>query len=118
MYKRQGLAFAGAILVSGVIESGPGHISLTGVAFGVLSGVFLSMTSIFTKLAIDRGYQGITITFYSILTTAICTVPFTNWGAVVQYAIYSPGQHILYMAFHAIGTAVLPYCLLYTSRCV
>ncbi len=102
------LAFAGALLVSQVLETGLQSVSLTGVIFGVLSGVSFSMTSIFTKIAIGRGYQSITITFYSILTTAVATAPFANWNVVLDYAVSSPGDSA-FLLIHAVITGALPY---------
>lgn len=102
------LAFAGAVLVSNVIGSSLGRISLGGVITGVLSGMSLSMTSIFTKLAIGRGYQGMTITFYSILTTAIVTSPLANWTAIIGYAS-SGFENAGFLLLHAVITAALPY---------
>ncbi len=108
------LAIIGVTMVSGVIDSG---ITFTVLGFmaGILSGVFYGMTSIFTKISIGRGYNGLTITFYAILITAISTAPFANWGAVAAYTAAAPVSHTLLMIAHAVVGAALPYLLLNVS---
>lgn len=108
------LAIIGVTMVSGVIDSG---ITFTVLGFmaGILSGVFYGMTSIFTKISIGRGYNGLTITFYAILVTAISTAPFANWGAVAAYTAAAPVSHTLLMIAHAVVGAALPYLLLNVS---
>ena len=96
------------------IENGV-TFTLPGLAVGLLSGVFYGMTSIFTKIAIGRGYNGLTITFYAVLITAVTTVPFANWGTVAAYTAAAPGPHILLMIAHAVIGAGLPYLALNVS---
>lgn len=108
------LAVAGVVMVSGVIENGITFTAL-GFASGLLSGVFYGMTSIFTKAAVGRGYQGLTITFYAVLITAVTTAPFANWSAVAAYTAAAPVSHILLMAAHALVGAAIPYLMLNVS---
>ena len=108
------LAIIGVIMVSGVLENGV-TFTLPGLAVGLLSGVFYGMTSIFTKIAIGRGYNGLTITFYAVLITAVTTVPFANWGNVAAYTAAALGPHILLMIAHAVIGAGLPYLALNVS---
>ena len=108
------LAIIGVIMVSGVLENGV-TFTLPGLAVGLLSGVFYGMTSIFTKIAIGRGYKGLTITFYALLITALTTAPFSNWGVVAAYTAASPLSHSLLMIAHAVIGAALPYLMLNVS---
>ena len=108
------LAIIGVIMVSGVIDNGI-TFTLPGLASGLLAGVFYGMTSIFTKIAIGRGYNGLTITFYAILITAVTTAPFANWGSVASYMAASPGPHVMLMIAHALIGAGLPYLMLNVS---
>ena len=101
-------------MVSGVIDSGITFTAL-GLIAGLLSGLFYGMTSIFTKIAIGRGYQGLTITFYAVLITAVTTAPFANWGTIAAYTAASPGPHLLLMIAHAVIGAALPYLMLNVS---
>ena len=108
------LAIIGVIMVSGVVDSGI-TFTAAGLAAGLLSGLFYGMTSIFTKIAIGRGYKGLTITFYALLVTALTTAPFTNWGVVAAYTAASPLSHSLLMIAHAVIGAALPYLMLNVS---
>lgn len=108
------LAIIGVIMVSGVVDSGI-TFTAAGLAAGLLSGLFYGMTSIFTKIAIGRGYKGLTITFYALLITALTTAPFTNWGVVLSYTAASPLSHSLLMIAHAVIGAALPYLMLNVS---
>lgn len=108
------LAIIGVIMVSGVVDSGI-TFTAAGLAAGLLSGLFYGMTSIFTKIAIGRGYKGLTITFYALLITALTTAPFTNWGVVAAYTAASPLSHSLLMIAHAVIGAALPYLMLNVS---
>ena len=108
------LAIIGVVMVSGVVDSGI-TFTAVGLAAGLLSGLFYGMTSIFTKIAIGRGYKGLTITFYALLITAVTTAPFTNWNVVAAYAAASPLSHSLLMIAHAVIGAALPYLMLNVS---
>ncbi len=108
------LAIIGVVMVSGVIENGITFTAL-GLAAGLLSGVFYGMTSIFTKICIGRGYNGLTITFYAVLITALTTAPFANWGQVAEYTAAFPISHSLLMIAHALIGAALPYLMLNVS---
>lgn len=108
------LAIIGVIMVSGVVENGI-TFTAVGLAAGLLSGLFYGMTSIFTKIAIGRGYKGLTITFYALLITALTTAPFTNWDVVAAYTVSTPLSHNLLMIAHAVIGAALPYLMLNVS---
>lgn len=108
------LAVIGVVMVSGVIDNGITFTAL-GLASGLLSGLFYGMTSIFTKIAIGRGYNGLTITFYAVLITAITTAPFANWETVAAYTAAAPVSHMLLMIAHAVIGAALPYLMLNVS---
>lgn len=108
------LAIIGVVMVSGVIEQGVTFTAF-GLVSGLLAGLFYGATSIFSKIAIGRGYQGLTITFYAILITAVTTAPFSNWGTVAAYTAAAPVLHILLMIAHALIGAALPYLMLNVS---
>ena len=108
------LAIIGVVMVSGVVDSGI-TFTAVGLTAGLVSGLFYGMTSIFTKIAIGRGYKGLTITFYALLITALTTAPFSNWGVVAAYTAASPLSHSLLMIAHAVIGAALPYLMLNVS---
>ena len=88
------LAFGGCCLVSG-LGSGEGALTLTGVLFGLGSGVGYALYSIFARFAINRGYSSSTINFYSCLLAAL--------GAALIFGFREP---------LAVGTASWPNALL------
>lgn len=64
------LAFAGCCLVSGLGGGGKG-LTARGVLLGLGSGVCYALYSIFSRFALNRGYQSLTINFYSCLLAAL-----------------------------------------------
>ena len=104
------LAFAGCALVSGLgVEM---ELTLSGVLFGLGSGVGYALYSIFARFALGRGYSSNTINFYSCLLAAL--------GAALIWGVRAPAQ-LLFSSWEnallCLGTGVvscyLPY-LLYT----
>lgn len=109
------MALAGAVLVSGVLEEASIKVSVLGIVTGLLSGFFNALIGTFSKAASNRGYQGVTITFYNIIFMAIVTSMFSNWGAVFSYMATDSVKHIGIMVAHSIMIAVIPYLLLNIS---
>lgn len=108
------LAFVGCILTSGMLEADSG-MSWTyfGILLGILSAFFYAWYSIFSKFATEKGYSGITMTFYSLLALAIATIPLSKWGMFAGFMSASPVKHTAFMLLQSVVTTVLPY-LLYT----
>lgn len=62
------LAILGCLFTSGILENTTGmKWSVTGIFIGILSAFFYALYSVFSKIAMGKGYQGFTITFYSLL---------------------------------------------------
>ena len=80
-----------------------------GIFLGVASGVFYAMYSMFTKIAMKRGYSGLTITFYCMVVIAVTLIPFTDWKILGAYFTEAPVHGVIFMVLHAICGAVLPY---------
>lgn len=68
------LSFAGCVLVTGVL-SGDQIITPLGILIGIGSGFGYALYTIFGRFAISKGYHSLTITFYTILLSAIGTLP-------------------------------------------
>lgn len=106
-----------AILGCYMVSEMPGILSsLTfsgkGLFLGILTPIFYSIYSIASRVAVDRGYQALTITFYSIAFMALASVPFADWSAIGSYAAGgNTAVHIAVLLAHAICVAVLPYLL-------
>ncbi len=105
-----GLALVGCVLVSGVLEQATSmRWSSLGIVFGVLSGLFYALYSIFAKVATKRGYPALTITFYSLLVYALALLPFTDWNMVSMFVQAAPAWNTSFLLINAACTSVLPY---------
>lgn len=105
-----GLAFAGCCLVSGV--GADTHISARGLLLGLGSGLGYALYSIFARLAMNRGYGSLTISFYTSLLAALGAA--AVWGTgEAALMLASPRNALLSLATAAV-TFYLPY-LLYTA---
>ena len=105
------IILAGCTFVSGIIGSDIGSFNFLGVVLGLCSGIGYALYSIFSRYALNKGYNTYTISFYTFLLSAIASVPFANIKDIVAkttpYAV---------LFFIAIGffCCTLPY-LLYTQ---
>ena len=109
------MAIIGAFLVSGIMENGIGTLSILGLVTGLISGFFYGMSSIFTKLCMARGYNGITITFYALITMTITSSPFANWDVVVLYVAEAPAANLGFIVVSAFVCLAFPYLALNVS---
>lgn len=103
------MAFAGCCLVSGVGESA---VPLKGLLLGLGSGLGYALFSIFARCAMNRGYDSLTVNFYSCLLAGVGAM--LIWGPVETLSICfaSAGNAALCFAAGAL-TCYLPY-LFYT----
>lgn len=104
------LAFAGCCLVSGI---GSGAVrTAQGILLGLGAGLGYALYSIFARLAMNRGYSSLTISFYTALLA--CIGAGVVWGTQDTALMFAaPYNTILCLAAAAV-TFYLPY-LLYTS---
>ena len=58
-----------------------------------------------------KGYEALTITFYSLLTLEIVLLPFTDWNILKDFVISAPVNNSIFMLLHSVFTSVLPYVL-------
>ena len=86
---------------------------LRGLLLGLGSGLFYALYSIFGRYAINRGYQSLTITFYTFLFCSVGCAFLTDWPAVGAAMTAEPS---LWGWVAALGllTAFFPY-LLYST---
>ncbi len=105
------LAFCGCALVSGIAR---GRLSLTprALLLGLGSGLSYALYSIFSRAALERGYDSWTITFYSFVFCTLACVLLAEPGRVVTGAAEAPGL-LLPMALLGLTTGFAAY-LLYT----
>ena len=108
------LTVAGCALVSGVFAGGgPDSLDLPDLLIGIGAGVGYALYSIFSKLAIKRGYGSLTITFYTFLFAAFgCfLIPGSDAAFVFQNIIHSGWQMAGFVILFSLVTTVIPYFL-------
>lgn len=104
------LAILGCLFTSGVLESTVSmKWSVVGIFIGVLSAFFYALYSVFSKIAMDKGYQVFTITFYSLLTVTIVLLPLTDWNMLGEFVRVEPIGHSIFLVLHSLCTSILPY---------
>ena len=104
------LAILGAILVSGMLESGTGvRWSVPGILTGFLSAFLYAIYSIAARIAMERGYHSFTIIFYSMLIATIVLCAFADWHAMGAYIQSDPLPHTGILLIHAAFSSILPY---------
>lgn len=106
------LAILGSVLASGVFETASTmHWSFKGLIVGLLSAVFYSLYSIFSKVAMERKYDALTITFYSTLAITIVLFPLSNWKYMGEVISVAPLKMSAFMILHSLCTCIFPYAL-------
>lgn len=106
-------AIIGCVLVTGVFESTTTW-SAAGIGIGIGAAIFYAIYSVVSKLATDRGYGVLTITFYSFLLVTICLIPFSNLGTIGSYVSSDPLPATGFLILHSLCATTLPYAL-YTA---
>ena len=82
------LSFAGCALVSGLL--GGVEVTPYGLLMGLGAGFTYSLYSIFSRLAIERGYSGWTITFYSFAFAELGFLVFSHPEKIVTAISIDP----------------------------
>lgn len=103
------LTIAGCVFVSG-IASGQ-SIGLKGFLLGICSGIGYALYSIFSRYALQRNYNSMTISFYTFLFCGLGCLPFADSGSMIVKL--SPQSILLFLGLGFI-CCVLPY-LCYTK---
>lgn len=105
-----GLAFIGCCLVSGV--AGGISITGTGLLFGIGAGVGYALYTIFSRFALEKGYNSLTINFYSCLLATIGAM--IIWRPTSALAsMFSGAGSFTFCIITGVVTSFVPY-LLYT----
>lgn len=104
------LAFLGCMFVSGL--GGGAKLTVAGLLYGLGAGFGYALYSIFARLAINRGYSGNTVNFYSCLLASVGAS--VIWGASAPVSIlFASWGNAGVCLLSALITCFLPY-LLYT----
>lgn len=75
------LAFAGCVFVAGIVGSAPA-ISGKALLFGLLSAFGYGLYSIFGRFALNKGYQPLTIAFYTFVFASVAAVFLIDYSEV------------------------------------
>lgn len=103
------LAFFGCIFVTGIVGNKM-NLNLTGILIGLGSGLGYALYSIFSRLALKRGYSSLTISFYTFLFAFVGSLPFIHVREMAAGVMRVPGGILFYVAF-VFFTTVLAYFL-------
>ncbi len=106
------IAFLGCCLVSGAFSSG-GKLTPKALLFGLLTGFGYALYTIFSQSLINKGYQTLTITFYTFFFAFLGSIPLSRFPETVK-ATFSSSSCLMVVFLMALINTVLPY-LFYTS---
>lgn len=105
------LAFAGCMCAAGVFGGGM-VISISALLLGLGSGIGYALVTVFTRGALNRGYQATVIVIYTLLFASIGTLLITDVRPVFTYTFSGWGNFGFCLLFVTVST-ILPN-LLYT----
>lgn len=100
------MAFAGCVLVSGIADVS--SLQPKGLLLGIGSGFFYALYSIFSRYAINKGYQSWTIIFYTFLFCLVACLFAVDW-TVIGTAVAAHQDIWLWALGLGIVTGFLPY---------
>lgn len=105
-------AFAGCVLVS---VSGEVYATTKGIIFGLLSGVAYALYSIFSTVAMNKGYHAYTVTLWSFLFAAIGSWCVCGIPSLVSNTAQNMSLSLVFaVVLTGFVTAFLPF-MLYTK---
>ena len=108
------MAIIGCAMVSGAFTTGGFSVetlSARGILMGLLAALSYAVYSIVTRLAFEKGYSALTMTFYSQLAAAIVLIPFTDWHVIGSSIATVPTVSLPLLIGNSILIAVMPYLL-------
>lgn len=103
------LTVAGCVFVSGA--AGGQSIGFVGIVLGICSGLGYALYSIFSRYALQRNYNSMTISFYTFLFCGLGCLPFAS---PVSIALSLSPKAVLYSLGLGVVCCVMPY-ILYTK---
>ena len=99
------LALLGCFFASGVLETNETmRWTYFGIFIGFLGAFFYGLYSIFSKLAIIKNYNTLTVTLYALISIAIISLPFTDWKALSNVVVENGSGMLVFMLFHSLCT--------------
>lgn len=108
------LAFAGCVFVSGIIGNAT-PLPFRALITGLLSALGYALYSIFSQLALNKGYGPMTISTYAFIFATVTAFPFLHPTQVASIANEaSPLKFFGMLALMSVTVSLAPY-LLYTN---
>ena len=107
------LALAGCVFVSGFIGNAV-PLPFRAIATGLLSALGYALYSIFSQLALNRGYDPLTLPTYAFIFAGLSALPFAHPAEIIAAGSGSPLKFIGMLCLMAFMVSLLPY-LLYTN---
>lgn len=105
------LAIFGCILMTGVLETNLGNISILGILLGIGAGLFWAVYLMASKRLIEKGNHTFTILIYSIIFISIALIPFTDFSQISGFISIDPILVIIFLILHSTFSFALPYIL-------
>lgn len=99
--------FAGCALVAGLVGS-EHALTPKGLLVGLGAGFGYALYSIFSRYALERGYQPLTILFYTFTFSSVGVLPFAALPEVWQAVTVNAGHAAVSVIFGLLST-VIPY---------
>lgn len=103
------ISIFGLCLVTGLFE-GEATVSLSGILFGIGSAFGYALYSIFTRAAINRGYNPLTITGWSFTFAAVFSAFLADYNVCAQM-LEADISMLGFSAIFAVVVTVFPYAL-------
>jgi drug/metabolite transporter (DMT)-like permease len=104
------IAFAGAVLTSGIVGSVV-SFSAKGFAIGLLAGFGYALYSIFSRFALNRGYDALTVNLYSFFIAGVVCAPFTDFAVIAGSLAAATLPMAAILLLHTLFASLLPYVL-------
>lgn len=104
-----GVSILGLALVTEIF-SGEASLSPIGILYGIGSAVGYALYSIFSRLALNRGYTPLAITGWSFAFAAVFSAFFCDFPLLTGLYTAQPGM-ILFSVIFALIVSILPYVL-------
>ena len=103
------LSFTGLVFVTGVLGgSGVERLTFPTIMIGLGAGLGYALYSIFSRFAIERGYESYTISFYTFLFATVATLIFVK-PADIATAVTSSGRTVILAVIFVLVSTVIPY---------
>ena len=106
------LAAVGSVFITGMIGGGAAQITGRAFWFGILSGLFYSLYTVFGRFALRR-YSWLTVITYTFVFAIIALFPLSDFPRMIELT-FSESKVALSMVILGLFSTLMPF-LLYTK---